>query len=237
MREIKIWRDPYDAGFNTCRARKVTFEEGLTVLVGCNGAGKTTMLHNIRDELFSQKIPHIRFDNLHDGGSHGISEAFNDFSGDFDLELGASMMMASEGENITTNIARFLSKNKEFWTSGWPALDKFTALFMDEEKLEARKHEHPCKERWCLMDATDSGYSIDQIVSLKAVLKDMIKRIQNDGFSPYFIISANEYELPAGEDCIDVTTGKHVKLESYEDYKKLILKTRATKDKRYEKKE
>lgn len=48
-REIKIWRDPYDEGFDTCSAETVEFKPGLTVLVGCNGAGKSTMLHNIKD--------------------------------------------------------------------------------------------------------------------------------------------------------------------------------------------
>ncbi len=50
-RKIKTWRDPYGEGFNTCKKREIEIEPGLTVLVGCNGAGKTTMLHNVAEEL------------------------------------------------------------------------------------------------------------------------------------------------------------------------------------------
>ena len=36
-RTIEIWRDPYCEGFDTCDADEVEINEGLTVLVGCNG--------------------------------------------------------------------------------------------------------------------------------------------------------------------------------------------------------
>lgn len=39
-RIINTWRDPYDEGFSTCRLKQITIKSGLTVLVGCNGAGK-----------------------------------------------------------------------------------------------------------------------------------------------------------------------------------------------------
>ena len=45
MREIKTWRDPYCEGWSICRPRQIELQLGLTVLVGCNGAGKTTFLH------------------------------------------------------------------------------------------------------------------------------------------------------------------------------------------------
>lgn len=35
-RIIKTWRDPYDAGFSTCRKKQIEIQQGLTVLVGCN---------------------------------------------------------------------------------------------------------------------------------------------------------------------------------------------------------
>ena len=51
MHKIKTWRNPYDEGFSTCRRKEVEFKPGLTVLVGCNGSGKSTMLKNIKEEL------------------------------------------------------------------------------------------------------------------------------------------------------------------------------------------
>lgn len=44
MITINTWRDPYDAGFTTTKPKQVSFQPGLTVLVGCNGAGKTHCL-------------------------------------------------------------------------------------------------------------------------------------------------------------------------------------------------
>ena len=56
-RVINTWRDPYDEGFSTCRLRQVTIKSGFTVLVGCNGVGKSTLLRNIKSELKKEDIP------------------------------------------------------------------------------------------------------------------------------------------------------------------------------------
>ena len=31
MREIRVWREPYDEGYNTTSARQIRFEEGVTI--------------------------------------------------------------------------------------------------------------------------------------------------------------------------------------------------------------
>jgi len=41
---IKTWRDPYDRGWLLTKPKEIFIKPGLTVLVGCNGAGKTTIL-------------------------------------------------------------------------------------------------------------------------------------------------------------------------------------------------
>ena len=74
-RKIKTWRDPYGEGFNICKKREIEIEPGLTVLVGCNGAGKTTMLHNVAEELKNENIPVFQFDNTRDGGLYSIDES------------------------------------------------------------------------------------------------------------------------------------------------------------------
>ena len=73
-RRIKLWKDPYDCGFNLYKKRTIELKPGITVLVGCNGIGKTTLLHNIEDVLKKEKIPVAKFDNLSDGGFNSRSE-------------------------------------------------------------------------------------------------------------------------------------------------------------------
>ena len=80
-RKFQLERDCYDEGFNLYKKKIIEIKSGVTVLVGCNGIGKTTLLKQIRDKLKENKIPYIMFDNLHDGGSKAISEAsfYSDF--------------------------------------------------------------------------------------------------------------------------------------------------------------
>lgn len=53
------------------------------------------------------------------------------------------------------------------------------------------------------------------------------------GIELYIVVSANAYELAAGEACFDVIGGKYVRFGSYDEYREFVLKTRKEKDKRY----
>jgi hypothetical protein len=67
MRTFKIPRAPF--GDEKIYAKsKVTFEPGVTVLVGCNGVGKTTMLRLVERELKNAELPCLYYDNLTEGG-------------------------------------------------------------------------------------------------------------------------------------------------------------------------
>ena len=61
----------------------------------------------------------------------------------------------------------------------------------------------------------------------------MLKDAEKYNVDLYIIVSANAYELVNNENCIDVMSGKNVRYDSYEEYKKAILNTRTKKDKRY----
>ena len=43
--------------------KKIEINEGVTVLVGCNGAGKSTVLQYIREQLESRKKKDASFDD------------------------------------------------------------------------------------------------------------------------------------------------------------------------------
>ena len=50
MYTFKIFKDYYGDG-NLYKKDCIDIEEGLTILVGCNGSGKTTMINQMKDQL------------------------------------------------------------------------------------------------------------------------------------------------------------------------------------------
>ena len=233
MLEIKTWRDPYDIGFTCTKPRHVTFNPGLTVLVGCNGAGKTTLLHNIQEECKKNKIPCHKYDNLTAGKfTDFLGMAFEGSCHDPDYEdnfnAGMAMLSSSEGECIKINLGRQAAKYKEFAETG-KIKGRFEGLFGDIEE-----EKNTSNIRVLLYDAVDSGMSIDAIIEVKAFFKKVIESNTQKGLITYIITVANEYEMANSESCFDVNAGVYLTFQSYEEYKKFVLRSRKLKEKRIE---
>lgn len=231
-RKFILERDYYDEGFNLYKKKTITIKPGVTVLVGCNGIGKSTLLRQIKDNLKQENVPYIYFDNLKDGGGHAVSEA--GFYGNFGFM--ATAMCSSEGENIVMNICNLAARLGQFVKNGEdPKEKKYTQLARSIAQIngeDIEEHEIP-KERWILLDAVDSGLSVDNIVDIK---EDLFKTILecNYGNEIYIVISANEYEMARGEQCFDVYNGKYVAFKDYEEYKNLVLQSKEWKNQRSE---
>lgn len=58
-RRFKIERDYYEDDDFIYKKQHVTFEPGLTVLVGCNGSGKTTLINQIKKSYSVIYIFHV----------------------------------------------------------------------------------------------------------------------------------------------------------------------------------
>lgn len=170
---------------------------------------KTTFIHQIRDRLKINGIPYIQYDNFHDGGKESISNAL--FCGD--LEFVSMSVKSSEGENIFLNIYKLASELGQFVNTG-----------ISEEK-------ETISERWILLDAIDSGLSMDNIIDIKEQLFKTILEY-NYGNEIYIVISANEYEMARGEQCFDVYHGKYITFKDYEDYRNMILESKKWKEER-----
>lgn len=237
MRTINTWKDPYDEGWSTCKPSKIDINPGLTVLVGCNGAGKTTLLHNIKEELANDKVPFTEFNNLTDGGSTSVnSMMYNE-----NYKMVSHMMSSSEGENIGNNLGLWAGGLRNFIINGKYKSDRkedrFVEIFTNKDDEDIRKELELLKnhkERWLLLDATDSGLSIDNVIEFKDLFNLIIDDGTKLGKEVYIIISANEYELARNEQCFDVNAGKYITFKDYDDYREFILKSRDKKDKRYE---
>ena len=204
---FQIDQCPYNAGEKIYTKKEVTFEPGVTVLVGCNGSGKSTLIRTLYEKLKRDKVPTLRFDNLHEGGSYARGAAF--FRGDY--EWGATSFCSSEGENILLNMGKYA---RQIGT----LCRKATAG----------------QEIWLFFDAVDSGLSVDGVVELKEDLFALVME-HNPDKEVYIVIAANEYELARGERCLDVASLSNVEFPDYEAYRKFILASRKKKDKRYEK--
>lgn len=205
MRKFKLTNKYYGEDFRMFRRVNIEIDKGLTVLVGCNGAGKTTMLNQINQVLENKDIPCMLHSNLCDGEKEYRRKAA--FYGNY--EFVAQSMASSEGENIVLVLGEIARKMGD---------------------LSRRNPD--AKELWFLFDAIDSGLSIDNVVEIKEILIPLVVR-ENPDKDIYFVISANEYELARNERCFDVMNGKYITFKDYEDYREFILKSSEQKDKRY----
>lgn len=228
-RKFKLEPDWYGEDIRMYKKKTITLEDGVTVLVGCNGIGKTTLLQQIQASLTKQKIPVLSFDNLHEGGSKSLSSAA--FNGDW--AFAATAMASSEGENIVMNVGQLAGILRHFIETGQVSkprdkLARALARVMGDTETE----EVTSKERWLLLDAIDSGLSVDNVIDIKEQLFQTILEAKGDK-EVYILVTANAYEMARGEQCFDVYNGKYIKLKTYEAYRKFILKTRAIKKQRY----
>jgi energy-coupling factor transporter ATP-binding protein EcfA2 len=230
-RKFQLEKDYYDEGYDLYKKKTITIKPKITVLVGCNGIGKTTLLHQLKSHLKKKNIPCISFNNLDDGGRNAMSEA--SFYGD--LSFLSTSMQSSEGENIVMNMESFARRLGDFVKTGEdPKESKYKnlAIAMKKASGETIEETEIPKERWILLDAIDSGLSIDNIVDIK---EDLFKTIleYNCGNEIYIIVVANEYEMARNEQCFDVYNGKYITFKDYEDYRQFVLDSKELKEKRY----
>ena len=187
------------------RKPSVDINTGVTVLTGCNGYGKTSMLNSIRDYCEENNIKYIYFYSMENRQNDKEYAAMYG-----NISFLAGTMTGSEGEVIAMSIGKFAQK-----------LGSFVHKNQNEKTLIV------------LMDAVDSGYSIDNIIELKERLfKIAIDDCKNQGIDLYIIVSANTYELTIGYPCLDPINCKYIDFKNYESYKDFILNTRNTKDQR-----
>lgn len=209
-RVFTVAHDFYDTGEILFTRKNITIEPGLTVLVGCNGSGKSTFLHTIESTLRKERIPTIFFDNLRSGGSKSISEAI--FYGD--INRAACSLTSSEGENISLNVGNVASQ--------------VGTLVRRTQQSNIEN-----KEIWLLLDAVDSGLSIDNIRELKEDFFQLVMRdCKESNIKLYIVAAANEYELVAGERCLDARANKTIFFKSYDEYANYVMQTRETKNQR-----
>lgn len=224
MGKIKISRQPEGRKFRLFNFANIELKPGITVLVGCNGYGKTTFIEECMWDLQSKKIPVILYDNLHDGGVDYGDCIYGDKER---RELAFLKMNSSEGECIVLNLGKFVSGLKYFLRNGYKKPTGLSTL-LNDKKLE----QSSSNERYIFLDAIDSGLSIDAMEYIMKVLNIIINDEEFKDKDTYIILSTNSYEFVRNNRCLDVHTMNEIYFKDYEEYRKFILKTRSIKDRR-----
>ena len=202
--KITVDKDPYEEGQFIFNKESIILKPGITVLVGCNGYGKSTFLNICQKLLRAADIKYIEFDNLRSGGNTAVGDAL--LTGD--LNLAADMITGSEGEGIFSIFCRKAGCIGDY------------------------VRETDQKNLFVFIDGID-GLSINAILDLKKDLFDFaIKDAESKGKILYFIIATNDYEMASCGNCLDARNMQYVSFNSYEDYRKFILKTVDLKRKR-----
>lgn len=197
--KIKIYDnfDIWPGGDHICE-----FKPGTTVLVGRNGAGKSSTLLSVREHCRSNDIKYKSFDNLIDGGTNFGDSILHLGSGNLtDL---ATFSCSSEGQRIIQAFGKFVQS---------------VGQSIHELSLDSNHNEFVI-----MLDAVDSGMSIDNIRDVKNLFNLIKEDCDKSNIYVYIIIAANSYEFAKDLDCIDVVTGEHIWFEDYDNYANFICK-------------
>lgn len=204
--KFELIRDPYTDNDFIFDKSEIEIKPGVTVLVGCNGAGKSSLLKQIAYRLKKAEIPFEKFDYKNDGGKKMREQ----FLWQDDIVSYANARNSSEGEEIVANMMKIAAK-----------LGSSFNRVLDSDG----------KEFWILLDAIDSGLSADNIFDIKEYLFDAIFKNSKD-VEIYIVVSANSYEMCRQMNCFDVIKGEYITFKDYEDYRSFIMKSRKIREKR-----
>lgn len=192
--KIKLVQDPYEKGDVVFNYSNLIIQPGVTILVGRNGAGKSTLLHQISKYCKKENIRCFEYDNYKEGSDNARSKY--SYFGDF-KSLGVTLQQ-SEGQQIFYNFGQICKQ-----------LGRYASETETDKPLVI------------LLDAMDSGLDLDGIDQVL----DLYKTIQGERKGEtYYILTANNYGLIHNQNCIDVTTGKEIRFDSFEDFSKFIHK-------------
>lgn len=183
--------------YNLHKGFQLTLEPGYTALVGPNGAGKTTILSQLCEFAEKEGIRFWEYSNLRDGGHVAANQYM--FSGN--IEGFAASTTYSEGEYLAYNFANQVKA-------------------MAQAVKQAGSAKQPIL---VLLDAIDSGASIDRARELMGFLNNVCETEFKNGVELYIVMAVNHYELAkAPANCINVRTGASIRFDSYDDYADFI---------------
>lgn len=196
-------------------------------LVGCNGLGKSTILHQmIYDHPNSLDKTAFDINSIIDPNPFmGNLEKGKENYEEFYILLNSQTVPTRyqvKDNDIYSIFGMFKSKGENTIHNISPSLK---SIFSIVKTLEN-------KEVYILLDDLDVGVSVDVLIELSQVINRLELLLKDLNINYYIVITANSYELAKRFKCIDTITMEEISFKDYEDYSKYVCDTRKYKDTR-----
>lgn len=218
----------YNENQNLYKSNKLVLQaNNVYCLVGCNGLGKSTILHQmIYDhhnslnktafDIDSIINPYSLMGNLKKG-----KENYEEFYILLNSQTYPTRYQV-EDNDVYSIFGKFKSNGENTIHNLSPSLK---SIFNVVKTLKD-------KEVYILLDDLDVGVSVDVLIELSQVINRLELLLKDLNINYYIVITANSYELAKRFRCIDTITMQEVSFKDYEDYVKYICDTRKYKDTR-----
>lgn len=207
---FKISKDYYCNNINIYDKSSIDIKPGVTILVGCNGVGKTTLIQQLKSRCEKYDIPSLSFDQRGFQSSSMLMDKMLNVDGDISGLI--NMYASSEGQRIRESLYYFGTEYQKFLKT-------------------IKNHQNHI---FFFFDALDSGLSVDNIIEFKRdCVEPIIKTCNEADKEAYIIVPCNEYEMARGENCLILPELTYREIKSYDTYRKIILKTRRKIDRLY----
>lgn len=210
--KVWLWSNPKLNKKGKTQPVEYEINPGVTMLIGSNGTGKTTVLTQLHSIFYKGGDYHTKFTSIkHNKDIAPLYDSYlfnkldeEKYTKQHWLEIGQTQKLAQAFENSEgQNIYNFLVNKVEQ-----------IGAVVKKARQDGRQGV------FILLDGLDSGLSLNILYELKHNLLDFIinteKRHKN--FEVYIICSSNSYELCNGYDCIDVTNQTHHTFQNYSVY-------------------
>ena len=226
-----IVRDPYYDEDYLFDKDTLTLTDKVTVFVGPNGYGKTTLTKAIKEGLKRQGA----FDfanNTHERNlSRGFRNAFTPDSKDTnDAATIGFMAYDSHADDHSNSISSALANDnfmlfalRKESSEGENNLYSLAELF---NNAGAVAKEHPNLEQLVLfVDGIDSGLSVDMLDLIVRTLDIKIQQVEslNPNLEVAIVFTTNNYEITRSLPTFDPTSFEPVSYDSYEDFRTDML--------------
>ena len=225
-----ITRDPYYEEEYLFENDHLTLTDQVTVFVGPNGYGKTTLVNMLKEAL--ERDGAVSFSN--NPHTRSIARAFELVKADESAKNRASIGFISydsHADDHTNSISASLVNNnmrqlllRRESSEGENNLISLGDLF---DNAQAVAKEHPDLEHLIIfVDGIDSGLSVDKIDFIVRNLDLKIKQVesQNPDLNVALVFTANHYEMVRNLPTIDPITFETINYSDYEEFRSDMIK-------------